>query len=225
MKHIDLIVPTRNRIVKLRRMLDSLPKKIEDVTIDVIVVCDGDRGSAMAMFMDERANRVTYVKEHSGSVYCRNLVTASAKDAVFYATDDIVFSEGSFEAAIAAMKEHFPDDDGVIGWTQGNGGGCSPTAWALVGKTFLARYPGKKLFYPGYFHFSCQEIEFASRGLDKFYSEPAAHVTHFHPKDNPEEKDDTHYEARSKRGADKELSFSRQREGLVWGYTDFKEPA
>lgn len=223
MRHIDLIVPTRNRIVKLKRMLDSLPGKL-DVSLSAIIVCDGEGGSALSMLLDERISRVIYIREHSGSVFCRNLATAAAEDAIVYGTDDITFNEGSFEAAIKAIREHFPDDDGVIGWSQNNGGAYSPTGIALVGKTFLRRYPGKRLFYPGYFHFSCQEVEFAARGLGKLYCEPAAHITHFHPKDYAEEKDSTHSEARSRRAADKELSLSRQRAGLVWGFNDFKEP-
>jgi len=219
MKHIDLIIPTRNRWEKLQRCLNSVPKTIPCYELNVIIICDGDLQTAGRLLSSNegRIKQVVYVREQRGSVYCRNLMTQCADDAVLYATDDIEFKNGAIEAAAQAMVEHYPDGDGIIGFNQGKKQSFSPTGVALVGQKFLCRYPQRKLFFPEYFHFSCQEIERLGRKLDRLYLEMAAELIHYHPSFNHMEIDDTHKEARVKREADRRISVTRRAKKLIWG--------
>ena len=219
MKHIDIIIPTRNRWEKLQRCLESIPQQISDITLSVIVVCDGDVKTARQLVITNNGvvNRVVFVQHHSGSVFCRNLATQCAEDAVLYATDDIEFKSGAIETAIKSMGKNFPDEDGIVGFNQICEGGFTPAGVAIVGQAFLRRYPNRKLFCPLYFHFSCQEIERLGKKLGKLVLEKNAVLTHYHPGWNRSEMDKTHIEARVHREKDRELSLKRKVEGLIWG--------
>lgn len=219
MKYIDLIIPTRNRWEKLQRCLNSVPKTIPDIKLNVIIICDGDIRTAERLLTsnDGQISQILYVHGQRGSVYCRNLMTQCADDAVLYATDDIEFKPGAIEKAAKTMLERYPDGDGIVGFNQGSKQSFSPTGVALVGQKFLCRYPQKKLFFPGYFHFSCQEIERLGIKLKKLYLEPGAELIHYHPSFNKQEVDETHREARVKRDVDRKLSSNRRAEKLIWG--------
>ena len=219
MKHIDLIIPTRHRWGKLQRCLRSMPRVLSQIELNIIIICDGDRETARNLMASNNGqiDQIILVVSHSGAVFCRNLMTQCAEDAVLYATDDIEFKPGAIEAAAESMKEHFPDDDGVIGFNQIGKQPFSKTGVALVGQQFLCRYPEKKLFYPEYFHFSCQEIDRLASKLGKFYFEERAKLYHYHPGWVRNEWDETHSEARRCRGKDLKLSSERRARKLIWG--------
>jgi len=219
MKNINIIIPTRNRWEKLQRCLRSISFETPDITMNLTIVCDGDRETALKLMLsnNDLITQVVYVKRHSGSVYCRNLVTQTVEDALIYATDDMEFLEGSIDAAINSMREHFPDDDGVIGFNVVNGGKFSPTAFALVGQKFLKRYPNRKLFDPEYSHFSCQEINYLGDKLGKLHLEVEAKINHYHPSKFREERDETHDVARINHVRDREITQERRSKSLIWG--------
>lgn len=219
MRHIDIIIPTRNRYEKLCRCLDSIPKIAGGIKIEVAVICDGDNETADKLMghNDGLITRVTLVREHRGSVYCRNLITQSTEDALIYATDDIEFKEGAIDAAVEAMHKYFPDEDGVIGFNQVNAKSFSIAGVGLVGQKFLRRYPNRKLFYPRYFHFSCQEIERLGNKLNRIKLEEKAAILHYHPAKNLSERDTTHIEARRDRMKDRQISSQRRADKIIWG--------
>jgi len=218
-KYIDIIIPTRNRWEKLQRCLRSIPGELPQIGLNIIIICDGDRETCQKLIEqnDTRIKRVIFVRDHSGSVYCRNLATQCAEDAVLYATDDIEFKPGAIEAACAAMNEYYPDGDGIVGFKQTGGSGFSKAGVAIVGQRFLRRYPNRKLFYPEYFHFSCQEIERLGEALGKIHLEEKAELIHYHPSFNHNEVDETHKEARVRRRADLDISLPRKRKHEIWG--------
>lgn len=217
MKSIDLIIPTRNRLRKLKRCLRSIPSSANGIPIRVTVVCDGDQITAQHLQAEPNSIRVIHVKEHSGSVYCRNLVSQNVEDALLYATDDIRFKRNAVAEAVKEMEKHFPDGDGVVGFNQINAKKFSIAGVALMGQKFLQRYPGRKFLFPGYFHFSCQEIEFLGKKLGKIILAKKAHIIHYHPSFMKNESDDTHREAREYRKLDRKMSNQRYGKGLIWG--------
>jgi len=213
--YVDLIVPTRNRLRKLERMLRTVPAEAAGTRINVRVACDGDAETFAALQVRGGCEAVL-VPERRGAVYCRNMLIRSSGDAVLYATDDVEFLPYSIDVAVRAMLSRFPDDDGVVGFHQ-VGNRYNPAGVALVGRAFVDRYPGRDLFNPAYSHFACQEVHTAAVKLGRFRLERGAMVRHWHPDFNRGEMDRTHAEARTWRARDLALSAERERLGLVWG--------
>lgn len=224
MKRIDLVVPTRHRLAKLQRMLASVPEVVMapvpaagiPIFIDVIFDDDWD---GFEKLKTNGVIRKWGSEKHMGSVWCRNLLTPQVPDALLYGVDDIRFLPGSIESAALAMIQHFPDDDGVVGFVQTQPN-FHPSGMALMGAKFLARYPGKQPFFPGYFHFASQEVFDAANKLGKFYQCQTAKILHYHPGFQKNQMDFTHKEARAFKERDFQIRKERQLAGKIWGIND-----
>ena len=217
MKDVEVIICTRNRRQKLLRTIKTVPGMVSGVPVKITVVCDGDAETALYAIGMSQVSKVIFLREHLGQVIGRNMAIQASRDAVLYATDDIEFQPGSIDVAVLAFVRKFPDGDGVVGFNQVNHTKFSKSGVALVGHRFVCRYPEKQLFYPGYYHFACQEIERAAVSLGKFLFCEAATLIHHHPSQEAGEVDDTHYEARKFKTTDRKLSNVRLRSGLTWG--------
>ena len=224
--HVDIIIPTRNRTEKLRRCLESIDREPVGFSQEITVVCDGDAKTAIHLIRDELVDQVIHVRKHSGSVYCRNLATQMVEDnaMVLCVVDDMEFRPGMVENAVKAMKEHFPDGDGIIGLTMENKVRNKKketsgfyAGVSLVGQKFLQRYPNRKLFFPGYFLFAAQEVTNLAVKLGKIRMCEEARFIHYSPKKSGEGPDQTHLDGRKWKGVDRQLRKERSAEGLLWG--------
>jgi glycosyltransferase involved in cell wall biosynthesis len=215
MKQLVVVIPTRNRLEKLKKALDSIP--LLDY-IYILVVCDGDRPTYEYLLKERSISnlKVVLVPQHKGAVYCRNSGIRGLEDGVLCATDDIVFEKHAIQHAFECFNKNFPDDDGVVGFVQDLK--FHPTGVALVGKNFLKRYPNGQLFYPKYWHFACQEIlSYCNLLGNRFVQDLSAKIIHFHPsilKGNFVDK--THEDARLFKKKDMALKDKRLKEGKVW---------
>lgn len=233
MKQVDIIIPTRNRLEKLLRMLKSIPER-EDLFVHIAF--DGDVANFRKL-IDIDLNSgfeqsKEWTKEHlwfycfsqRGSVACRNSISQKCEDAILYSTDDIRFEEGSIESAIASMKREFPDDDGVVGFYQHNApnNNFCWTGVALVGQKFLLRYPYRRIGCPEYYHFSTREVEYLAKPLEKLFCDKNAKIFHYHPDFYKEEMDQTHKDARIYKAKDMALKERRKENGLIWGMNNEK---
>lgn len=225
MKTIDIVIPTLNRLEKLKRTLKSVP--FHD-GIHAHVAFDGDyldAHKAMEAFSDwvyedSLSDNITWEpwrpERHIGSVACRNRITPYCDDGVLPATDDVVFRPGAFEKMLAQFNARFPDDDGVLGIRQDRK--CHhPTGVSLVGQNFLKRYPGKLLFYPRYFHFAAQEILWHAESLKRFAMTEEILLDHYHPGFINAERDETHLITSSHRKEDQMIRNARKVQGSIWG--------
>jgi hypothetical protein len=140
-----------------------------------------------------------------------------ANDGLLPLCDDMEILPGAIEKALESFNRHFPDDDGVLGFHQEGIPHYSPGAIFLMGERFLNRYPGRRIFYPGYWHFGDSEVMLLAETLGKFHFEPQAAVYHHHPGIHKDEVDMTHQDARKKRQEDQELALERQNKGEIWG--------
>lgn len=216
MNHVCLVIPTRNRLAKLLRTLSTAP----DVPwLHVVIVCDGDKETFDALSAKPPYPRFEahLLPKHSGSVVARNSVIPQCPDGVLYGVDDCDFLPGCIEAAFAAFNEHFPDDDGVVGICQAGHHNWHPTGVALVGRAFLDRYDGRRLFCPEYYHFAAQEVGWLANKLDRFYQCKEAQIHHYHPGIQDVPADTTHREARQHRVRDRAIRAKRMEEGRIWG--------
>ena len=223
MKLIEVIIPTRNRLEKLKRCLFSIPRRSGSVQIRTVVICDGDPNTAEYLTRTETCDRVISNLEHRGSVYCRNLATQACEDALIYAVDDMWFLPDAFLFAIEAMRSHFPDEDGVIGFAREDRDHSKivPKSGmyagvALVGQKFLRRFPNRKLFYPGYFFFAAQELTNFAYTVGKIEMAPEARIFHHAPRKGGG-LDQTHYDSRLKRHEDRDARHIRREKKVMWG--------
>lgn len=212
---IDVVIPTRGRLAKLERCLRTIPQEAAGKTIRTLIICDHDQDTYNAL-KGRPGISPLMTDRRRGSVFCRNTVIALTTDAVLYATDDIEFYPGAIQAAVKAMEARFPDDDGVIGFHQ-EGNGYNPAGVALVGRPFIDRFPGRRLFFPGYYHFACQEVHRAAEHWGRFHLDYDARIKHWHPGTFRAERDQTHDEARIFRARDLAIKSVREKRGLIWG--------
>jgi len=227
MKHLDLIIPTRNRLDKLERMLDSIEFSRIQFDFSVIIVTDNDPISAEKMRQDSRVSKVIEVDSKNGtpigSVYCRNQGTMLAEDGVSWGVDDVVYDgQDFFNIAFEKYNSIFSNDEGVLAFNVLNNKhrvrkpGQSRCGMGMVGQQWLSQYPKKQLFYPGYFHFSCQEIVRLGKKFSKLEFAEELKVYHLSPCAG-EVVDTTHVDARKYRMKDMKVSGDRKNAGLIWG--------
>ena len=223
LKRIEVIIATRNRIKKLNRTLISIPgafkfewgKNEYLVGIDTKLIADGDFETFY--HFSQLKYDIEFVEMHCGSVYCRNLLIQKTEHPFIYATDDIEFLPKSIATAYETFFLNFPDGDGMVAFAQVGNRKYNPGGVALIGQKFLNRYPDRKLFYPEYFHFACQEIHMAAEKLGKFILEENAIVHHHNPNLEKHEMDQTHLDARLHKTQDHNMIAHRKSEGLIWG--------
>jgi glycosyltransferase involved in cell wall biosynthesis len=216
MERIDILIPTRNRLGKLERCLSTIPGRAFGAKIYTHILCDGDE-KTYNHFKNDPYYICKYFPGHNGSVKLRNLEAKDCEDAILYAVDDMEFFPGALEQAVDEFKEKFPDDDGVLGFTQIGQNTFNPAGVALMGKQFVNRYPDKQIFYPEYFLFACQEIHWLAEKLKRFYLSPNAKIMHYHPSFHKTEMDQTHKDGRIHTKKDHALITERKSKGLIWG--------
>ena len=213
---IDIIVATRGRYAKLIRMLDSVRTKENEIS--VLVGFDGDfKSFAHLSKTGTRVRTETYFfPGHRGAVVVRNELAAKTTNAVLYATDDMTFDADAIDVAAATAARLFPDEDGVVGFTQ-RGNSFHPSGVALILSRFVDRYPGRRIHFPGYYHFAAQEVFRLADKLKRFHLEENAQIYHYHPDAHRAERDATHAEARVHKSRDMALKATREKAGLIWG--------
>ena len=215
MDKISIVIPTRNRIVKLSKCIDSIPKLDY---INIVVGCDGDKETYDFILEHFKHVEPILFDRHKGSVYVRNKIIPTCEDGVLYCVDDVIFYKNSIEKLFDTFNKKFKDDDGVVGINlDGVKGTGHPTGIALVGKNFIKRYPNGVLFNPDYYLFACQEVLWLAEKLDKFYFEKESVAFHSHPSFYQEMKDQTHIDGRVRSKEDHQLMKTRQSKGEIWG--------
>ena len=220
MQHLTIIIPTKNRLEKLYRCLNSIPR---EPWITVMVACDGNPDASEALEVSRispRCDMVVWCRQDMGVVARGNLVIPMVQDGLMGLADDVEFLPGTLEKAREIFNREFPDDDGVLGWHQEGLPGYCPTAICMIGQKFLCRYPGKQPMFPGYYHFcSDTEIYHLANKLGKFRF-AGKDIAVFHHQGGYEGRpfDQTHHDSRVKQRDDAALYEQRQKAGLIWGF-------
>jgi len=181
----------------------------KDVSIFIIV--DGNRslfnkllGEPATIILNEK--RMDYVFSMN-----RALREMANKDAVIYASDDLIFRPDCISNAVKAMKEHFPDTDGLVVLNRA-GKPESGGAFGLLGKKFINRFPDSAVFCPDYLHYgSDSELWRVAKHLERIYRCREAVIDHSRSRDN------TYMLAREVKRCDKRTYSRRRQKRLLWG--------
>jgi len=89
---------------------------------------------------------------------------------------------------------------------------------SVIGSTFLSRYPNKQLYYPGYFHFACQEISEFCKKLEQQEKKKFLYIDSLCTIEKPTFRDLTYVDARIRKTQDIELKIFREKNNLIWGW-------
>jgi len=164
---INIITPTYNRAESLERTIESIQKNKHKNT-HIYVVIDGNE----KIFQNYSAPSVTVLRneERMDWVFSINRVLREMDDAdaVIYASDDVEFPHDAITRAVIALREYFPNGDGLIGLKQSCPG--IKSAFGLMGRKFIQRFPDNQVFCPDYIHFgSDEELGRFAKSVNKFH--------------------------------------------------------
>jgi glycosyltransferase involved in cell wall biosynthesis len=206
--HVNVIIPTHDRLKLLMETIKSIQEsKYKDVSIFVII--DGNLDLLPPLLNEDVGLFIN--KKRRDWVYSMNTaIRHTAGDATIYASDDLIFSKQCIGLAVHALKAKAPDGDGLVAINQ-DVRGCT-TAFGLMGRKFVERFPGRQVFCPDYIHFgSDAELGRFVRSIGKLIIAPGADVIHRRLNDP------THKLAKRVEQQDFAIIAERREKGYLWG--------
>jgi glycosyltransferase involved in cell wall biosynthesis len=222
---VNVIIPTRNRMDSLVKTLESIiPAKGElpkGYHLSVTVIFDGlpqDEcawADAAEIISYDDCLKGIFPREHKGAVWCRNRAIMSTAGHILYATDDITFGPGAIANAVDKMDRH-AEKAPALGFFQRQS--HHPAGVALLHEAFVNSYPSRQVFFPGYWHFACQEIQWkAEKEGSWWYAGDSQAQEDIWVDHQQLMTDSCGKDARSMRTQDHDLIMQRQEAGLIWG--------
>lgn len=209
--HVNLIIPTYDRPQMLKDCIQSIIKSTyEDKSI--IVVIDGNRQMINELIDEPIA--IIFNPQRKDWIWNMNRALNSfIADGIIYASDDIVFQPDCISIAVKALKERFPDGDGLVTFKWTGVELVESSAFGLMGRKFIERFPERAVFCPDYIHYASDtELKKFAVSIGKFHFCREALITHKSPKDN------TYRLAHEFRSHDAELYYrGRPAKGYLWG--------
>lgn len=208
--HIDIIIPTFDRSQLLKRTIATLRAQSYP-DFNIIVVIDGNLG--MAVELAELPILMILNKQRMDWVASMNkAIQFTHRGAMVYASDDLEFSKDCLQFAIKELQTRAPDTDALIAIEQ-DVKGCS-TAFGLLGRKFINRFPQGQVFCPDYTHYGGDsELGRFANSIGRLYMCPEAKVIHHRAKDL------TYKLAKPIEQQDFKYIRERRNKGLLWGKT------
>ncbi len=181
--HVNIIIPTIFRNELLAKTIRSIGNS-QYKDFSIIVVVDNNNEDLARFAQKLGVRKVILNRKRLGWPRSVNVGCQSVKEgAVFYASDDLIFDPQCIGNAVKALKNKFPDGDGLIGIYQNLTKFC-PAAFGLCGYKFINRFPDSQLMNPAYIHY-CGDSELwrYAKKHDRFYLCESAKVIHIRLKD------------------------------------------
>lgn len=207
--HINVLIPTYNRLELLLQTIKTIRNShYKDLSIFVII----DGNEKLITPLQQQPIALLINKTRRDWVYSINRALQFAvSDAVIYASDDLKFSPVCIGRTVARLQQVAPDTDALIAIKQ-NIVGCS-TAFGLLGRKFIERFPGRRVMCPDYIHFGGDsELGRYARHIGKLFITEGAEVIHERLM-----KDETHRLAKTVERRDFNMITERRKLGLLWG--------
>lgn len=218
--YIDIVIPTLNRLKKLKNCVGSIVKAKKEHQIHLYVYCNNryDFNVATELVLTYKWVTVVLFEEYRVPEFWNNHMKKTQADIMIYLNDDILMFEDCLDAIENSFIERFPDYDGVIGINQENIPDGLDTAFGAVGRKYANRFPDRQFYCPDYYRFyGDSEIGDYAKKINKFYFCKEAKITHLHPSFYPELKDTTHATVRTYLARDREINTLRKNKNLLWG--------
>jgi len=216
--HVAIIVPAYKRPKLLGLTLASIEKsthknlsaiviyeKEDKVIHDMLYGLVGQISFPLILSFNPKDRGVNSAMNHGFRI-------ASYADAIIYAGDDIEFRADSIAMAVNALKEKFPDGDGLIALKQQQK--RSGAAVGLVGKKFTERFPNKELFCPDYIHYYPDlELWLYAIATERHFQCIEAVLVHHRLQD------EAYNHSNQSREHDVTMNRERKKRGYLWGKT------
>lgn len=216
MSRFDVVIPTYNRVEKLKKCLASLRNQtFQD--FNVFVVADNNC----------EATRKAYGKDDLGDVgiifnqKCKkapriwnSFLRDNPNRSICFICDDVELDGNCFEELLKIDNL----DDKLIGFNQKNlEVGCK-AAMGFVGTKFADRFNERQVWCPDYdnMHVDGELIDSAVH-FGAFFYAPQCRLVHHHPVTDVRLFDETHNKTREHAQQDAETRLFRQKKGLIWG--------
>ncbi len=206
--HIDVVISTYDRLESLKNCVKSITDgDYKDISIFIIV--DGNK--KMINGLKNEPVEILFNSERMDYIISMNKALKHTKgDAAIYGSDELTFRSNCISNVVKAMKEHFPDTDGLIALKQVNKEGGA--AFGLLGRKFINRFPDSTVFCPEFIHYGGDtELKRFARSIGRFYQCNQAIVDH------PRLHDNTFRLARKVKIHDKQIYKKRKNKKLLWG--------
>lgn len=223
---IDIVLPSYNRIEKLRKCLESIIESKKELlskdsaNIYIYFSRQEDMNNIMNYILPSQTLQyIIYEKSFKHSEFWNDHFKIMKSDALCFLNDDTELLSDCLKSAIPFLYQY--NTDCVVGFNQINCGGdpltCS-SAFGLIGKVFADRFPERKVFCPDY---NClyvdEELGKFAKDINKFVYCKEAQLNHWHPAWTKEKPDDTHLYNKINKPKDIKIYKLRQQKGLLWG--------
>lgn len=205
---INVVISTFDRFELLRKRIKSIVNSdYKDISIFVIV----DGNEKMINELKDEPVEILFNPERMDYIISINKAIKHIKDgAVLYASDDLIFWPNCISNAAKAMKEHFPDTDGLIALKQVQKEGGA--AFGLLGRKFINRFSNGEVFCPEFIHYGGDtELRDFAQSIGRFHQCREAIIDHSRQCDN------TFKLARKVKTHDKQIYKRRRCKKFLWG--------
>lgn len=224
----SVIIPTRGRAEQARACVEGLLETIQGHDAEVVLVVDND---SMAPTRHEyrfgRPVRLLWGADQNGAVACWNVGARAADgDAFVLGADDLVFTPGWLDAALATLAK-LPDGSGVVGLNglDRNGGLDDFASHFLVTRDYCERFNGGVFVCPHYRSYYVDiEIHRRARALGRYAWAKDAIVEHRHHAVGKADVDSTYTLAAPNMALDGEIYAERQAAGFPDDYAPILAP-
>jgi len=216
---IDIGIPTCARPDAIKKTLASIRRsRFPADRLGITIIVDGNPALKTEIEkIEPYGARYTVIFNEKRIDWPRSINRALAEtfhaDAFLYGADDIQFDPECLAIA-AARLEAGPEGLGGVVQIAQDVGGCS-SAFGLMGRGFIDRFPGKAVMCPDYIHFGADfELGRFARRAGAWIPCPIAKVRHARKKDR------THQLAQQVKARDLHTQSARAGKGFLWG-SDF----
>lgn len=218
---LELVIPTINRLKKLSNCLDSIIKAKKDNDI-VLTLYFTDLKELDIISDKYNLDWISFsvIEEYRVPTFWNKCLNLLKSDALCYLNDDIELYEDTISNICDIYPQYFPDFDGILGIHQTNlpESQVVKTAFGIIGKKYISRFPENQVYCPDYYRFfGDYEMYLYAKEIDKFKYNKKIKLKHFHPAFDLRMVDDTHKNVRKWLPIDKIIFRERQELGWLWG--------
>lgn len=222
--HLDIVIPSLNRIAKLDRCLNSLflADGLEDSTVWLYLTDPTEYQHYLGYFEFAKGKvNVVYCPDYKVPEFWNGHLKQMTADGMMCCNDDCEFHKDTITNVMSEFTRIYPDYDGVMGCMQSNAIDDQgfKGAFPVIGRAFADRFPERQVWCPDYYRLHAdEELMLYAKQMGKFAFSEKCKIVHWHPAFGGVI-DSTHLKVREWRDYDKKVFRMRRGRKLLWGET------